>query len=212
MSDDDYLLNDCKFYKIWVVLQKCAEDSDCKYFVYNHDEEEHFWSGRFRFPALKMDNCFLLKKCNWEKLQDRFLEISYRKRGTYTFNYLHFLVIYIIQECIPGGCETPAAVATTRCQYQGDLSPWGLYPGGSLSRGVSVQGISVQGVSVQGISVQGVSVQEGLCHGDPLRTEIPSYGEERAVRFLLECFLVIALLFIQLNGSDWRNNGQETKH
>ena len=181
--------------------------------MYNHDEEEHFWSGRFRFPALKMDNCFLLKKCNWEKLQDRFLEISYRKRGTYTFNYLHFLVIYIIQECIPVGCEPPAAVATTRCQYQGDLSSGGLSPrGASVQGGLCPGGSLYRGVSVQGISVQGVSVQEGLCHGDPLRTEIPSYGEERAVRFLLECFLVIALFLIQLNGSDWRNNGQETKH
>ena len=159
MSDNDYLLNYCKFYKIWVVLQKCAEDSDCKYFVYNHDEEEHFWSGRFHFPALKMDNCFLLKKCNWEKLQDRFLEISYRKRGTYTFNYLHFLVIYIIQECIPVGCEPPAAVATTRCQYQGDLSPGGLCP-----RGASVQGVSVQEDLCPG----------GLCPGGSLSWRPPS--------------------------------------
>ena len=53
---------------------------------------------------------------------------------------------------------------------QGALYPWGLCPGGSLSRGVSVQGVSVQGVSVQGGgSVQGVSVQGGLCHGVSVR-------------------------------------------
>ena len=36
------------------------------------------------------------------------------------------------QECIPVGCIPTAAVAATRCQYQGDgsLPPeWGLPPG-----------------------------------------------------------------------------------
>ena len=46
--------------------------------------------------------------------------------------------------------------------------------GGSLSRMVSVGG---------GVSVQGVSVKE-----------TPPYGNERAVRILLECILVLRLL------------------
>ena len=47
---------------------------------------------------------------------------------------------------------------------------------GSLSWGVSVQG----GVSVWGVSAQGVYVRE-----------TPQYGNEQAVRILLECILVI---------------------
>ena len=65
------------------------------------------------------------------------------------------------------------------------LSWRGLCPRRSLSRGSVSGGVSVRGVSVRGVSVQGVSVQGGLCHGDPL------YGNERAVRILLECILVI---------------------
>ena len=80
--------------------------------------------------------------------------------------------------------------------FMGGLCPGrGLCPGGrgSLSRG---KGVSVWGVLCPGgrgslsggrgslsggVSVQG---QGGLCQGDPL------YGKERAVRILLECFLV----------------------
>ena len=54
-----------------------------------------------------------------------------------------------------------------------------LHPGGSLSRGVSAQGVFVQGISVQG----------GLC---------PPYGNERAVRILLECILVLILILLTL--------------
>ena len=61
--------------------------------------------------------------------------------------------------------------------------------GGSLSRGVSIQGSlsrgSLSGGSLfRGISACWVSVHGGLCHGDTL------YGNERAVRILLECILV----------------------
>ena len=50
----------------------------------------------------------------------------------------------------------------------------GLYPGGSLSRG-------------EGLCPQGVSVRE--TPGQRLH----SYGNERAVRILLECILVICI-------------------
>ena len=71
--------------KFWVLLQKCTEDSNCKYFVYNHHEERRdFWTGRFRYFPVIDYNCLLLKDCDWEKLGDAFLEISYRKRGMYT--------------------------------------------------------------------------------------------------------------------------------
>ena len=45
-----------------------------------------------------------------------------------------------------------------------------------------------------GFSVRGVSFQVGLCPGGVSVTETPSYGEERAVRILLECIFV--LLFV----------------
>ena len=61
----------------------------------------------------------------------------------------------------------------------------GLCPGWSLSRGSLSRGVSVQvEVSVQGwVSVQGVSVRE-MSGKSPDRD--PPYGEERAVRILLE--------------------------
>ena len=85
---------------------------------------------------------------------------------------------------------------------------------GSLSRGVSVQGASVwgslsRGVSVQGALCPGRSLSRGnLCPGVSVQgeslsrrgvslskgvsfTEIPPYGNERAVRILLECILVL---------------------
>ena len=37
----------------------------------------------------------------------------------------------------------------------------------------------------------GVSVQGGLCQGDPHQTETPPFSEERVVRILLECFLLL---------------------
>ena len=55
------------------------------------------------------------------------------------------------------------------------LCPGGLCPGESLFRGASVQGVYLQGVSVQ---------------GDFCRQRPPRYGEEWAVRILLECFPV----------------------
>ena len=71
------------------------------------------------------------------------------------------------------------------CLSRGSVS-WG-----SLSRGVSVQGVSVQGFSVLGVSVKGglcpVS-REGLFSGGLGHTP---YGNERMVRILLECILVV---------------------
>ena len=74
------------------------------------------------------------------------------------------------------------------CLGRGSLSG-GLYLEGSLSKGVvSVLEGSLSkggGLCPGGSLVQcGVSVQEGLCHRDP------PYGNERAVRILLECILV----------------------
>ena len=78
----------------------------------------------------------------------------------------------------------------------------GSLSGGSLSRGslsrgvfvqrfsvqreVSVQGVYVHGVSLWGVSAWGFSVKKNT------RTENPSgqYGEEWALRILLECFFV----------------------
>ena len=59
--------------------------------------------------------------------------------------------------------------------------------------GVSVQGVSVQGGSVYGgfcplVSVWG-SLSEGSLSGR-LPGQTPPYGNERAVRILLECILV----------------------
>ena len=78
------------------------------------------------------------------------------------------------------------------------VSVWGsLCPVGSLSGGVSVQGwrVSVQGVSVQGLC-PGESLSRGSLFGGCLSRgvsfmEIPLYGNERAIRILLECILVL---------------------
>ena len=88
------------------------------------------------------------------------------------------------------------------------LAAWSHVPsGGSLSMDVSAWGVSVQGVSVWGVSVQGggsvwgVSVwgvtvpiktpqTETPRQKPPTLAETPLYCEERAVRILLECFLV----------------------
>ena len=60
---------------------------------------------------------------------------------------------------------------------------------GHMTRGVSVQG---GGLCLGGSLSRGVSVQGGwgLCQGDPLPRQRPPYGNERAVRILLECILV----------------------
>ena len=48
--------------------------------------------------------------------------------------------------------------------------------------------MTVRGVSVQGVSIKGGSLSRGdLCQNRPL------YGNERAVRILLECILVLTL-------------------
>ena len=67
------------------------------------------------------------------------------------------------------------------------LCPGGLCPGRSLSRGSLSRGVSVQGDLCPGRSLsRGVSVQGGgLCQGDLL------YSNERTVRILLECILVV---------------------
>ena len=75
----------------------------------------------------------------------------------------------------------------------------GSLSGGSLSRGISVWRVSVWEVSVPGGFCLGVSVQWDLCPGGSLsrgslsRGSLlgrPSYGNEQAVLYLLECILV----------------------
>ena len=102
-----------------------------------------------------------------------------------------------------------------RYQDWGILCLGGLCPGGSLPRGLCLGGSLVQvglcpgglcmGVSLQGeslskgglclgVSVWGVSVWVVLCRGGllgrPLWKETPMYGNERAVRIILECIFV----------------------
>ena len=62
--------------------------------------------------------------------------------------------------------------------------PGGLSLGGSLSGGVSVRGVSAQGALSGGGSLS----MGGLCQGEP---PAPMYGNEWAVRVLLECILVL---------------------
>ena len=67
----------------------------------------------------------------------------------------------------------------------------GICPRGFCSGAVSVQGVSVQrgGLCPEGWSLsRGVSVWGSLCQG-----RLPLHGEERAVRILLECILVMAV-------------------
>ena len=70
--------------------------------------------------------------------------------------------------------------------------------GGSLSGGISVWG----GVFVWKVSVQGSSVQGGLCPGWGSVRENPPYGNERAVRILLECILVVKCGYINIRFLD----------
>ena len=88
----------------------------------------------------------------------------------------------------PGGSLSRRACLSGR-----GVSVWegGVCPGGGC---LSRRGVSVQGVSVQGRSpVQGGLCLGGLCPGGsqlgiPPQTETPAmYGNEPAVRFLLEC-------------------------
>ena len=89
-----------------------------------------------------------------------------------------------------------------------------VFPGRSLSRGVSFQGISVQGGLCRGlcaggslsrgISFRGVSAHGNLCPGGFCprgslsrrglcpRDPPPPHGKERVVHILLECILVLA--------------------
>ena len=60
--------------------------------------------------------------------------------------------------------------------------------GGYLSRGVSVQGSLSREVSVCGGG--GSLCQGGVSVREPFPRERPLYGNERAVRILLECILV----------------------
>ena len=72
---------------------------------------------------------------------------------------------------------------------------WGVYvQGGSLS-GCLCLGGSVQGGLCLGVSVWGSLCPGGLCAGgSPSPAQRPSYGNERAVRILLECILVKFLI------------------
>ena len=96
---------------------------------------------------------------------------------------------------------------------QGVSVQGGVYPGGSPSRGeVSVQGVSVQGslsggslsrgcpgwslckegglCPGRGVSVQGEALSGRVSVWGVSIREIPPYGNERALRILLECILV----------------------
>ena len=87
-------------------------------------------------------------------------------------------------------------------------------------RRVSVQGGPCSGRSLSrgSLSRERVSVQGGLCQGHP-RTENPSTqcGEERAVRILLECFLVydevtLGLTYMRLVGDLRFVHGSDQLH
>ena len=60
------------------------------------------------------------------------------------------------------------------------MSLGGLCPGESLSGGLCLGGLCL-----------GVSVQGALCQGDPADRDPPTYGNEQAVRILLECILLV---------------------
>ena len=55
---------------------------------------------------------------------------------------------------------------------------------GSLSRGLCPGGFCLRGLCLGGSLSEGSLSVGGLCHGDP------PYGNEQAVRILLECILV----------------------
>ena len=118
---------------------------------------------------------------------------------------------------------------------QASLCSGGLCPGWSLSRrclcprgSQSRRGVSVWGVSVQGdLSPEGGLCLGGLCPGGSqfmregvsvwgvvsvretprTKTPPPPYGNERAVRILLECILVWVLLTKLIYEFVWRPNG-----
>ena len=75
----------------------------------------------------------------------------------------------------------------------GGFCLWVSVWGGVCLRGALSRGSLSRGFSAQGVSVWGVSVQEGLCVGSVLGSP-PPYGNEQAVRILLECILVYRIL------------------
>ena len=101
----------------------------------------------------------------------------------------------------PGGlCGSLWGVSAPRVSVQ-EVSSQGVSVRGSLSGGLCPGGFCgglYPGISAPGVSVQEVPGNWGLCSGGSLQgipwTQIPLYGEERAVRILLECFLVDNLL------------------
>ena len=88
----------------------------------------------------------------------------------------------------------PQGISVQGGLHAGGRSPsgGGLCPGECLCWGVSVQGtVSVQGVSVHG---GGGSLSRGVSvWGGSLSWRHPPYGNERAVRILLECILVFCI-------------------
>ena len=89
-----------------------------------------------------------------------------------------------------GGCAN-----SQKCYYYRPQRSWGkvmflhvsviLFTGGS--RSLSMGGLCPGGGLCQGVSLSG----RGLCHGDP------TYGNEQAVRILLECILIVQIFFVE---------------
>ena len=53
-----------------------------------------------------------------------------------------------------------------------------------------------------GVSVYGRSLSGGLCQGESLSRGNPLYAEERAVRILLECFLLLPCVLAFMEVTD----------
>ena len=131
-------------------------------------------------------------------LPGRYLCSNEPPSGTFTTKYLDN---YRLQRSWGKVIFLHLSMIHHRSHDQGGLCPAGvsvqgvLCWGRSLFRGDLCQGeVSVQrglclgegGLCPGGVSVQGIYVQGGLCPGRP-----PPYDNERAVRTLLECFLVL---------------------
>ena len=102
--------------------------------------------------------------------------------------YYHFLLSFLHLSVImfTGGVSVPAG--TTGHMTRGSLSRWS--GGGGLCLGVSVQeGFCLGDLCPGGLCKVG-SLSRGSLLGRPSRTETAPYGNERAVRILLECILV----------------------
>ena len=84
-----------------------------------------------------------------------------------------------------GVCLSTGVSVSVWGSLSGGLCPGGLCPGSSLSRGSLSRG----GLYL-GVSVQGGFLSRGSLSGKP------PYGNERAVRILLECILVSKFLSI----------------